>query len=319
VADWGKINRGARFVMLTVDILRAVSVVNWGRYEWPIIGYLIEHSWGTATRTGKRGQYGDPEPCDIPMRPLAKAAGFPHPRLVEAKRDLIAGHVMVPCGAGWTFNKAAEQWTEADGETPRLSPEMVAYCHGTDLQPVRPSVPPPGTPQRTTPVRPSVPPGTPQRTTCTKAERTRDSEDELDYRQTEGAAGRKAILFDPEGVATGPVEPPPTTDDEQRHARLRQIIDAARAAAGEPGERWAATYAHEYPDHARLLKAINQAGDVSRAGVKVRSFGGLVRAKYEAAESSGRNGAAAVDTTERDRAFAAAWEQVRAKRCQSTK
>jgi hypothetical protein len=97
-------------------------------------------------------------------------------------------------------------------------------------------------------------------------------------RQTDGRAA--IALVNADGTASPlPGDEAPALED--RHARLRQVIDAAAAAYGEPGERWAASYSHEYPDHDRLLRAIGLAGDVVRAGGRVRSFGGLVRTKYE--------------------------------------
>jgi hypothetical protein len=157
--EWGKINRGTPFVMLTVDVLRALFCAKWGDHEAPIVAYVIEHSWGAATRTSQKKQYRDAIPCQIPIRPLARSLGVSFTRIAEAKAALVARNVLKPVDGGWTLNKNAGEWLDADGAA-RLSDQASTYCHA-DLGALRPSVTPDAdgvTPQRNGVLRPSVTP-----------------------------------------------------------------------------------------------------------------------------------------------------------------
>jgi hypothetical protein len=127
-SEWGKLNAGQSYGILAVDLGRAIFGVPWGKYELPIIYYLIEHSWGVAKTKRRGAEWPDPEPCEVNFNALANEWGYPRQRLYEARDYLKATGFLIEDGNGYWINKNAHDWIDPKTGFPLLSPQMLIYA-----------------------------------------------------------------------------------------------------------------------------------------------------------------------------------------------
>lgn len=130
-SEWGKLNSGQTFGVLTTDVDRALACAGLTMYEAILMQYIREHSWGTATRRkgGKANPWPDAVPVALNFSRLASTLDVPRQKLQQAKRRLIDSQMLVERTEGLLVNKRADQWTDPNNpEKPRLSPAMLAYA-----------------------------------------------------------------------------------------------------------------------------------------------------------------------------------------------
>lgn len=221
------------------------------------------------------------------------------------KRLTASGMVEREGEDGYRLVKNYDLWMKPDGKTPRLTEKERERCRAARRAPgthdasacVRNHPVPEPDRSVTIGFRSKEPSGSAQRNHPVPLEgvplTTPYKEKEKKEERTDGAhAGETPSQIIPRQAAEPPLPDLTDADLERRSAALRQIIDAARDAFGERGERWAATYGHEHTERVpAVLEAIRAAKVAERAGVSIRSIGGLILSKLNAAPS--RNGHAA--------------------------
>jgi hypothetical protein len=111
---WGKINRKQPYVVITRDLLRAFFHAKMNVAERALLEYVLEHSWGDATR-GKRG--GDPWPdalpCEMNLYSLATAWRIDYANLKKARNALVADRILVRSDDRYFINKDVDTWAES--------------------------------------------------------------------------------------------------------------------------------------------------------------------------------------------------------------
>jgi hypothetical protein len=122
MCDWGKINDGARFGVMTWDLDRAIACLGLGVYEARLLQYVREQSWGSAARwKGRHDAWPEAVPCRLNLNELSRVWVVGRNRLAEAKSSLIARNLIAVDGDAVTINKDVDTWVG-------LRPEDVAYA-----------------------------------------------------------------------------------------------------------------------------------------------------------------------------------------------
>lgn len=250
---------------------------------------------------------------------LAAALGIPRQNAWEAIRDLVTWKILARAPDvdeyAYVFNKDYETWVvrgekladrrggkllEHAKSLPFQAPQTPSDRNPTGLRPADPASPNGVTPvtQRGDAAAPAVtqrgddrnPTGLrPVTQRGYAAIKERAPEDfKKDLKTRPAGAPACACEEDPDPPATpippATAEPPfPDLSDaemERRSAAIRTILDAARLAFGQRGERWAGQFAHEYTERvSEVLAAIRDAKAQELAGTPIRSVGGWIKGK----------------------------------------
>lgn len=149
-SEWGKINAGQAYGILSVDLGRALFGVPWGKYQLPLVYYAIENSWGIARTKRRESAWPDPEPFKLNINALATQWNMPRQRLYEARDWLLAAKFLMQDDDGFWINKDAHEWVNPDTLEPLLSPSMMIYAASARSRSDRSDKQPSVTPERDT-------------------------------------------------------------------------------------------------------------------------------------------------------------------------
>jgi len=134
-SDWGKINAGQPYGLLTVDMDRAFNWVVMGMWQRRLLQYIRENSWGVARRK-KRGDasWPDPVPCSLNLASLAREWGTAHQRLYEARDWLVASKMVLEDSDGYWINKTGEEWVDPKSGDKLLAGSGLLHCKKVRLR-----------------------------------------------------------------------------------------------------------------------------------------------------------------------------------------
>lgn len=121
---WGKINRRQPYVVITRDLLRAFFHAKMNADERKVFEYVLEHSWGDATR-GKKG--GDPWPdalpCEMNLYALVTAWHIDYANLKKARTALVADRLLICSSDRYFINKDVDTWAKY-----RITPDSLEHA-----------------------------------------------------------------------------------------------------------------------------------------------------------------------------------------------
>lgn len=126
--NWGKLSKGQRYGIVSVDVDRALARANLKTYEAILVQYLRERSWGTAVINKRaRDEWPDASPIVWNRSFMAGELCVPGKRLSEAKSSLVAAKIIIESQSGLLLNKNAQEWIYPDG-SPRLDNDGIRYA-----------------------------------------------------------------------------------------------------------------------------------------------------------------------------------------------
>ena len=131
VRGWGKINAKQAFVILALDLDRAIGFAGFSRNETAFLQQVREACWAEAIRLGKKRDGAWPEAlgCRINLTALAAATGIQRQQWSVARKGLIASGILVEDeDKTIRINKQADEWVQPSTGKARLTPKLIAFC-----------------------------------------------------------------------------------------------------------------------------------------------------------------------------------------------
>jgi hypothetical protein len=116
-------------VTLPTAVGRAVSALGLGRHATMLLWHVLEWSYGGP------GDRPDRIPCPIDTTALATSWGIHRNRVTESRRRLVRSAIVAEVAGGLLFVPHPSAWVNEDGNTPLLSPDLLAYVEAVASQP----------------------------------------------------------------------------------------------------------------------------------------------------------------------------------------